>query len=109
MGDMPTDPLEAMEYGFKALMISLKKTLEDSSLTELRRSHEIRQILRAARDHLPKARLAELDRRLTEFEKKRNGGSAAAAVAEAKVVDASPEDARSAIRGSYRDVRARRA
>lgn len=108
IGDLPADPLEAMEWGFKALMISLKKTLEDPDLPELRRSHEIRQHLRAARDQLPKARLAELARRLDDFERKRNGGGATA-VAEAKVVDAAPEDARGAIRGSYREVRARRA
>jgi hypothetical protein len=108
IGELPADPLEAMEWGFKALMISLKKTLEDPEIPELRRSHEIRQHLRAARDQLPKARLAELARRLDDFEKKRAGGGATA-TAEAKVVDAAPEDARGSIRGSYSALRARRA
>jgi hypothetical protein len=108
IGDLPDDPLDAMEWGFKALMVSLKKTIEDPEMNERQRSHEIRQHLRAAREQLPKARLAELQRRLDEFEKKRAGG-VGTADAEQRVVDATPAVAGGAIRGDYRSLRARRA
>src|SRR5688500_2254740 len=74
IGPLPEDPLDAMEYGFKALTVSLKKTLEDPTMNERVRSHEIRQHLRAMREQLPKAKLAELQRRLDDFERRQAGG-----------------------------------
>jgi hypothetical protein len=90
IGLPPEDPILAMEWGFKALMVSLQKTIADPDMNEQVRSHQIRQHLRSAKDMIPKARLAELERRLDAFERRDQGG--AQTLDEAPTVDdAAPE------------------
>src|SRR5688500_14818135 len=67
-GPAPRDPIAAMEWGFQVLMVSLSKTIADPDMAERERTASIRHHLRTAKDMIPKSKLAELQRRLDEFE-----------------------------------------
>jgi hypothetical protein len=112
IGPLPADPLAAVEWGFRALMVSLSKTIADPEINEATRSREIKSHLRSMKDLIPKARIAEAERVVAAFEKQQaqpqrpaEDEAKVTAVAATEATDATSSDSRSPIGIDYRALR----
>jgi len=90
---MPADPLYQYDWGLKAIMVSLQKTVEDPGIDERTRSASIIKHMLAASKVLPTARIAQAEKIILEAEKKR-GASPSQAEGSEELSDASPVDPR---------------
>lgn len=66
LGELPEDPLAGADFSLRALQVSLREVLADTTLTAKERRAEVRQITRAMIPLLPVSRLHAAERLIRE-------------------------------------------
>jgi uncharacterized glyoxalase superfamily protein PhnB len=106
VGPPPTDPLRATEWGMQLLTVSLDKVRTDSEMTERERRSEMKSLLRHMKDLIPAARLSIAERKILEFEARKDMPPAPTGGSGGELRDAEADDP-SPLAADYRELRDR--